>query len=85
MILITHFILTQFFEVDFEVPYRNPNSQNEIYWDKEISGFLKNKPSLVRQKGRLINDYKKKDQILLDFRYWASTEEQSERQSHLVK
>ena len=83
LIMLNFFLTPIFFEVDFEVPYRNPNSQNEIYWDKkEISGFLKNKHLIsTDEKGNRVNkkiDYKKKDQDT--FRFFAigasTTEEQ---------
>ena len=91
IIICLNFLLTPiFFEIQFDPPYRQANTENIILWEKNAEkGFLKTQHKITTDsKGNRVNktiNYKKKpDETLRILAFGGSTTEQSGLENNLI-
>jgi lysophospholipase L1-like esterase len=91
IIICLNFLLTPiFFEIQFDPPYRQANTENIILWEKNAEkGFLKTQHKITTDsKGNRVNkkiNYRKKpDETLRILAFGGSTTEQSGLENNLI-
>lgn len=91
IIICLNFLLTPiFFEIQFDPPYRQANTENIILWEKNTEkGFLKTQHKITTDsKGnrvnKTINYEKKSDETLRILAFGGSTTEQSGLENNLI-